>query len=91
MAKTYQFRFTAQKAKLDGHFVSVIYGGPDTVLAQETKVMTWDDAKSYLDTFAQAAPGESMCSVTCLDKPVPPGYRNHKCQQYSAGPAAQEA
>jgi hypothetical protein len=53
MAKTYAFTFNAQLADLsDPRFVSIIYGGSETRLAEETKECTFADALAYRSEFA---------------------------------------
>ncbi len=90
--KTYPFQFTAQLAQFRGDFVSIIYGGKETRLLEERKECTWEEAQAHLITFRDAAPAPSSCSVTCMSKPLPRGYKTAKKQlfkEHATSPVAE--
>lgn len=54
MAKTYAFSFSAQLADFsDPPYVSIIYGGKETNLAQEVKECTLAEGLAYRQEFAE--------------------------------------
>ncbi|WP_157266560.1 hypothetical protein [Azohydromonas aeria] len=67
MAKTYAFRFKAQRAEFSAHFVTMTFG-PGCTLAEETREMTFAEALEYLPRFSAAAPGPHVADLQMANR-----------------------
>lgn len=80
MAKTYAFRFNAQKASFNiPGLVSVAYGS-DCQLSEEFHELTLADALNYLQTFSNAI-NVSHCAFLAMqyqNDRLPPGFKKAK-------------
>lgn len=75
MSKTYDFRFSANKAEFGDGFVTVAYGS-SSYIKTEFRTMTFADALAYLNEFSANVPAPHAAFVTMsslLDR-KPPGY-----------------
>lgn len=75
MAKTYNFRFSAQRAEFRDGMVSAEYGG-DSNLGYEAKMCTLAEALAYLPEFSDKhpAPHTAFLGMQYRGDRRPPGF-----------------
>lgn len=75
MSKTYDFRFSANKAEFGDGFVTVACGA-SSYLKSEFRTMTFADAMVYLKEFSANVPAPHAAFVTMANvhDRKPPGY-----------------